>query len=494
VSGLLGEGSNSMLKDPIEPVLLPEILTNQAISATTNNYTKDFGAFYKQRIKALAYGTNNECRTTDYLLIHVVDAVGVAAYSTYQIGFDPLGEDIFVNDARVLNESGETITTIKSSDCYVIGDTADGKVSSQKLLNIPIAGLQAGYDVSLTITRSSGNSQEGLPFLEHCFSKSYPVLTSGVFVRGDDCKDHAVLLQQLLKCADIPANITLISSEDPVQVDLPSMDQFNHMIVEIPLKNGERFIDCTDKASDLACIPPLGLAGQQALVLNPDHPHLVKLPDYSTNASSIEVHQHVYFQGTNDLALDETLSLTGVHASYLREYLLGISPTYRQESLQRDMGLSDAVMSKCEITSLENPRQPLQINCSLIFKNQFHSTQNGYVGTLSGGLERFYMTATPVNNRVTPFEITVPLQIHCQIVFDLPKGYHSVEKHEPVEKLDQRYITFQTQHKLDEGKLNLTYQIQLPVGHFNATNYSSYWDTMELLQSFVNYEIDLQAD
>jgi len=626
VSGLLGEGSNSMLKDPIEPVLLPNILTNQAIAVPTNGYTKDFGAFYKQCIKALDYGTNNECRTTDYLLIHVVDAVGVAAYSTYQVGFDPLGEDIFVNDARVLNESGETITTIKSSDCYVIDDTADGKVSSQKILNIPIAGLQAGYDVSLTITRRSGGSQEGFPFLEHCFSKSYPVLTSCVFVRGDesrlkirstpginrqnlkdgiywsitnpmvdrseplqpssqkylpmiwisdagtdwaklatnylasikdrllpdetlklkaqqlvvglndnpakisalsrfvqtnctykaiefgrhsrtprtaadtlrnsygDCKDHAVLLQQLLKCAGIPANITLISSEDPVQVDLPSLDQFNHMIVEIPLKSGERFIDCTDKASDLACIPPLGLAGQQALVLNPDNPHLVKLADYSTNASAIEVQQRVYLQGTNDLALDETLSLTGVHASYLREYLQGISPAYRQESLQRDMGLSDAVMTKCEITSLENPGQPLQISCSLIFKNQFHSTQSGYVGTLPGGLERFYLTATPVNNRVTPFEIAIPLRILCQIVFDLPKGYHLIEKNEPVKKLDQRFITFQTQHKLDEGKLNLNYQIQQPVGRFNAADYSSYWDTMELLQSLVNFEIDLQAD
>jgi len=626
VSGLLGEGSNSMLKDPIEPILLPEILTNHMSTVPTNDYARDFGAFYKQRIKALSYGTNNEFKTTDYLLIHVVDAVGVAAYSTYQVGFDPLGEDIFVNDARVLSAAGETMTTVKSSDCYVIDDTTYGKVSSQKILNIPIAGLKAGCDVSLVITRRSGGNQEGFPFLEHCFSESYPVLTSGVFIRGDgsrlkirtspgidrehfkdgiywaitnpmvdwseplqppsqtylpmiwisdggsdwaklatnylasiqdrllpdetlklkarqlvaglddnsskisalsrfvqtnctykaiefgrhsrtpraatdtlrnsygDCKDHAVLLQQLLKDADIPANLTLISSINPVQVDLPSLDQFNHMIVEIPLKNGERFIDGTDKASDLACVPPLGLAGQQALVLNPDNPHLVKLSDYSTNASAIEVLQHGFLRETNDLALDETLNLTGVHAAYLREYLLGISPAYRQESLQRDMGLSHAVMTKCDIASLEDPKQPLQISCSLIFKNQFHSIPRGHVGTLPGGLERFYLTATPVNKRATPFEITTPLRIHFKITFDLPKDYHLIEKSEPGKKLDPRFITFESQHELQDAKLSLRYQIQLLVGRYKAADYSSYWETMEQVHSLMDYEVNLQAD
>jgi len=626
VSGLLGEGNNLILKQPIDPVFLPENLTNRAITIPATNIARDFGAFYKQHIKALSYDTNTEYKITDYLLIHVLDAAGVAAFSTYQMAFDPLSDDIYVNDARVLNDSGKTISAVNSSDCYVIDETQDGKVSQRKTLNIPIAGLQPGCDVLLTITRRSSGHQEEFPFLDHSFSKSVPILISGVFLRGDgaglkirstsgiqrenlkdgiywsttnpmvarleplqppantflpmiwiadanwqwkklasnylasikdrlqpdenvtikaqqlingvsgnstkiailsrfvqtnctykaiefgrhsripqkasdtlhnsygDCKDHSVLLKQLLSCAGIPANLALISSEDAVQTDLPSIDQFDHMIVEVQQDNREQFIDATDKGSDLSRGLPIGLAEHQALVLNPANPHFTKLSAYPSDASCIQVQQHAALLGTTDLSVDETISLTGVHAAYLREYLQNLSPTYRQESLQRDMGLTDAIVSHCEIESLENLDQPLQIRCSFIFKNRFHHTQNGLTGMMHGGFERYYLSTIPVSSRVTPFEITVPLQIYSQVVFDLPKGYHLVEKPEPDGKLDPRFVTFQSQHKLDAGKLGLTFQFQQLVGRHNASDYSSYLDAMKQVQSLMDNEIDLQVD
>ena len=309
-----------------------------------------------------------------------------------------------------------------------------------------------------------------------------------------DCKDLAVLLQQLLKCADVPANLALVSTEEPVQTDLPSLDQFDHMIVEVRQDNGERFIDCTDKGADLTASLPVGLADHQVLVLDSTDPHFTRLSAYPENASCIEIQQHICLLGTTDLSVDEIITLTGVHGTYLRDYLQSFSPTYRQENLQREMEMADTVMSHFEVEALENPDRPLKVKCSFVLKNQFHQTQDGLVGTLRGGLERCYLSTVPIASRLTPFETTIPLQLRSQIVFDLPKGYHVVEKSEPTSKLNSRFITFLTKQQFEDGRLNLTFQWQRPVGQYGAADYSSYRDTLAQVQSSMDHEVILRAD
>ena len=626
VSGLLGEGNNSLLKEPIDAVLLPEALTNRAAEITPKDYARDFGAYYSRCIKALTFKPHAEYRVTDYMTIEVLDATGVAAFSTFQMPFDPLSEDIFMNDGRVLDSSGKVLATVKASDCYVIDDTASGTVSHKKILNIPIAGLQAGCKVSLVITRRSSGRLEEFPFLSHNFSRSFPVLASGVFLQGNvpglkvrltsgitrenlkdgtywhatqpivarwepmqspadtflptlwvsddtlqwvalatnylvsindrlqpdetlrlkaqqlagdlkdnpskisvlsryvqtnctykaiefgrrtripnkasdtlrnsygDCKDHAVLLQQLLKCAGVPANLALVSLKEPVQTNLPSLDQFDHMIVEVQQDGRERFIDCTDKGTDLTVSLPLGLAEHQALVLDPANPHFTKLSAYPENASCIDVEQHVCILGTSDLSVDETISLTGVHGAYLRDYLQSLSPAYRQENLQSDMGMADTEMSHFEVEALGIPNRPLQIKYSFVLKNQFHQTQDGLVGKLRGGLERDYLSTVPIARRLTPFETTIPLRLRSQIVFEPPKGYHVVDKLEPTGKLNSRFITFQAQQQFEAGRLILTFQWQRPIGQYGAADYFSYQNALAQVQSSMDHEIFLQVD
>jgi hypothetical protein len=309
-----------------------------------------------------------------------------------------------------------------------------------------------------------------------------------------DCKDHAVLLQQLLNDAGVPANLALISSDDPVQTDLPSLDQFDHMIVEVSQGNSEKFIDTTDKGSDLSVVPPVGLAEHRALVLNPERPHFTQLPAYSTDASCINVQQHASLLQSSGLKVDETISLTGVVGAYLRDYLQNISPENRSASLQRDMGLTSVVMTNCDIEALQNLGQPLRITFTFVIKNRFHQIPTGLTGALFAGLERFYLMADQVDNRTTPFNFDVPLQIHSQIVFDLPKGYHVITKSDPQDNLESRFLTYKSTHQLENGKLLLTFQLQRPTGRYDANDYSSYQELMNQVQSSMDHEVDLQAD
>ena len=94
------------------------------------------------------------------------------------------------------------------------------------------------------------------------------VLTS----RYGDCKDQALLLYQLCKAAGIPAQLALINSNNNLEPALPSLDQFNHMIVRLPGQKAA-FVDSTNPALPACKLPP-ELFQRQALVLYPDKPRL----------------------------------------------------------------------------------------------------------------------------------------------------------------------------------------------------------------------------
>ncbi|HWY30861.1 MAG TPA: hypothetical protein VNX46_08915, partial [Candidatus Acidoferrum sp.] len=92
------------------------------------------------------------------------------------------------------------------------------------------------------------------------------------------------------------------------------------------------------------------------------------------------------------------------------------------------------------------------------------------------------------------FEITVPLHIKSQIVFNLPKGYHIVEKAAPIQQIDQRFVTFQTHNQEEGGRYYESFDIQFLVGRHSATDYSAYQQTMEQVRSLTENEINLESD
>ena len=122
VSGLIGEGNNTNIKEPIDLVALPAALTNSPTAPAPAGYAKGYGAYYTRRLVALAWEPGKGLRTTDYMLVRVLDASGVSVFSTVQFPFDPLGQQMFVNEVRVMDSSGKTISTGHPADYYVLDD------------------------------------------------------------------------------------------------------------------------------------------------------------------------------------------------------------------------------------------------------------------------------------------------------------------------------------------------------------------------------------
>jgi len=171
VSGLLGQGNNRLVRESIEPVAFPSEWTNCTVEPVPDFEAKQ-GAYYLRRIEAIQWEPGKDHRTTEYIDVRLLDASGVAAFSTLQRSFDPLSEEVYVNDVRVLDASGKVQSVGNVDDYYVLDDKQDEMATQAKVLNVPVAGLQPGCRLQVTMTRRELGKTDEFPFFEHCFCRS----------------------------------------------------------------------------------------------------------------------------------------------------------------------------------------------------------------------------------------------------------------------------------------------------------------------------------
>lgn len=185
LNGLLGEGANTAIKTPIPEVPLPEELAKDPDPAANAAYLKDAGAYYLLRATGVAFKPGEPTRTTEYLKAKVVETRSLEAFSTFQFAFDPLGEAIYVNRLSVLDGDGKLVSEGRVEAYYVLDHPDQEMATNDKLLTVPVPGLQVGYTVELVVTRRDFAPGERFPFARRILTHTSPVLAMAYWIQGD---------------------------------------------------------------------------------------------------------------------------------------------------------------------------------------------------------------------------------------------------------------------------------------------------------------------
>jgi tetratricopeptide (TPR) repeat protein len=242
--------------------------------------------------------------------------------------------------------------------------------------------------------------------------------------RYGDCKDHSLLLWQLLNSAGIKAHLALISAAEPLELRLPSAGQFDHMIVYVEDDLGTRFIDCTDKNVAGSIRVPMGLALKVALVLDPENPRLSRLPDYPADYNQVWVDRSVTLNAEGAAEIDETLWFGGYMASFMRQ-IMESSDREGQKSLVRSLLPATANAAISDL-SFESPadlsQQPiLRVKYSTPhYVNAVPGQLIGRVNVLDG---LGGVTAVAEETREQPFRLRMPLDTSARIRIKAPEGF-----------------------------------------------------------------------
>lgn len=609
IAGLLGEGSNVAIQEPLDPVALPRELTNDP-PAPSADFARDEGAYYTRVITAVSYQQGREYKRTDYFLAHVLSPTGVSAFSTFQASFSPLNEEVYVNEVAVKDSAGNPVSTGRTGDYYVLDDRSSSSANNQKVLNIPVAGLQPGFNLTVTITRRALGQLKEFAFLPCPFSSSFPVQERALYYAGDtnavrfasssnlvpervdhgllwrqaeppvsrweplrpatddyvpmvwlndaragwpelvtnylaaiqdrlelpaaqtelaqqlaargatvrqkiaaiaddiqtnytykaiefgrrarnpqtlaevvrnkfgDCKDHAALAMQMLKAAGIPSFLALLNTAAPVRPDLPSLDQFDHMILCIPQPGADVFLDCTVKSFDLSA-GCYGLAGREALILDGDHPHFERIPAYPANGSVIHMNRSVELTNNTDALIRETVTFHGLHAGLYRAYFRAIPAASRRTYVVNlFVGVSEQLQN-FKIDGLDDPHAPLLVELTYLARGRFHAFEKEIGGSVPLYFERSVLLDQSVEKRTTPFEISIPLTLEGATDIRCPLLFIATPLPNPAPKVENQFVAGQLSSTADAAGCHLRFHLYEPAGRFAPEQYPSHNQAMQ---------------
>jgi len=243
---------------------------------------------------------------------------------TFDYGFMESRDDA---DANLPNDvpafPSVTISTGESwekiADEY--GKTVDKQITGadlRPLVSTLIAGKKTRYEKAAAILQYLDREVRytGVEFGESALVPHSP--TETLARKYGDCKDKSSLLIAMLRTANIPAYIALLSagSREEVAPTLPGFGMFDHAIVYIPGET-DFWVDATDPYARLGDIPTMD-QGRLALVVRPGSDGLTRTPSAASSGNVLIEKREIYLAENGPARIIETSQPHGSSESWYR--------------------------------------------------------------------------------------------------------------------------------------------------------------------------------
>lgn len=296
-----------------------------------------------------------------------------------------------------------------------------------------------------------------------------------------DCKDHAVVLHLLLKAAGIESDLVLVHFSNPLTPELPSLDQFNHMIVKVPSLGDSGWIDITDKQLLPATLPPEDLWKREALVLDPKAPHLEKLPGIPAGSASIVSQRNVSPEGTSDWRVEETLTAGGYYGGWLRSSFSGEDSAARTAHLQRMLdGYLSTRVQEATFEGMDDPEKPATVHAVYLVRNAVVRNGAERSAILPAPWEKNYLQVSFIKKRQTPFRFRMPFEMTSDVSVHLP----SPPKKSSIASMRARdhseYCSWEMESTDDTSStLRVHFHFKAQTGTHGAESYNEWYEAWE---------------
>lgn len=277
--------------------------------------------------------------------------------------------------------------------------------------------------------------------------------------RRGDCKDQSLLLKELLNAIGVPSKLVAIHLSDPGFETLPSIQQFNHMMLYIPKGENypEMWVDPSDKGGNDRPVP-LDMEGKVALVIDGDSSHVAITPvleDEKEHQVFLGHRLHIAADGTAEFR--DSLSMTGKFASTLRNQLYG-RDAKEMERLISDLlaqSVPDVSISRVRAENVTNFDKPLKLVITFSSKNYFGKSSDGSKGRFPNIWERAIMYLPKVRTRFLP--IRMPHETSFESVLEVTADEGKVTVADvPNFGRETEYVNFE---KVNHGYKWMTYAI-----------------------------------
>jgi tetratricopeptide (TPR) repeat protein len=241
--------------------------------------------------------------------------------------------------------------------------------------------------------------------------------------RYGDCKDHSLLLHQLLREAGILSHLALVNTSERVLPEMPTLDQFNHMVVHVPALGDRWLVDPTAKYMPITSLPMPVMRDTHALIVDPKGSRLVPLSFAPALGTADIACNRTLKPDGNDWQVTETVTCSGYYAAALRGTYDELTPTEQARRAQSLLaGDGSAEVKEFTFENLDALAEPARISMTYVVRDAIKSTDGRLTASLPALWERDYLNMSYLPERKTPFEWRYPIRLKSEVMLQVPKS------------------------------------------------------------------------
>ena len=244
-----------------------------------------------------------------------------------------------------------------------------GLAEWQYKLNKERKALPTDFEAKLVAMISNASTEyEKIQILYEYLQKNYRYVSIQLGIGGwqtmlasdvvkyayGDCKGLTNLMQAMLKAVGITSNYTLVQAgkdAEDIEIDLPS-NQFNHVILQVPMKEGQSpiWLECTSSSL------PAGFLGEftkdrHVLVIDGQGGYLTKTPAYnSLDWNTIHSKNEVKIDANGDASIATRLKVDGNFAEDMLMVKQHLNTRQQRDYFNRNSPVAGLIINQYELS------------------------------------------------------------------------------------------------------------------------------------------------
>ncbi len=301
-----------------------------------------------------------------------------------------------------------------------------------------------------------------------------PFPASYVYERGyGDCKALTNYMLALLQTAGVEAYPALIrhgNDAPDVIADFPS-NQFNHVILFVPMAKDTLWLECTSQISPLGHLGA-GNEDRNVLVVTPNGGKLMRTPRSEALDNQKIRRAVVALAETGDASADVRTRYTGNQQDHVRRALARGTPREREDWLREEIEVPSFRLLSADFSEVESKRLEITLPIKLELP-RFASRSGTRLFLRPNLMERWPNVPEEVKERRQPVELDYAFLDTDTISYRLPTGFAIEATPAPV-ALTTSFGSYHAASTLCDNRLEYVRRLEIRETRLPATQYEAY--------------------
>ena len=240
-----------------------------------------------------------------------------------------------------------------------------------------------------------------------------------------DCKDFSVMMRAILREAGVSAELALVHSSAVIREDLPSLDQFDHMVVYLP-ELGGTVLDATLQYFNTPEALSTGALGGRAFRLEAEEPGFVTMNEASGVVREVDVDREVRVDPeTGDLDVSEKVVVSPAQASIVRYVFSATAEADHVRTVESMLRRKEPAIrvDEFKLDGLDDPFAPLQVRLAYRIPRGFEVAKDGLSGAVPHVFEQWLFELEPERDRDLGLCVKAVERVRFRTKVSIPDGY-----------------------------------------------------------------------